>query len=404
MDIKVIKSAGDYEAALTEIEELVDLDPAPGTPAGEKIELLALVIENYEAKEFPSTLPDPIEAIRFRMEQAELNQRDLVPYLGSRSKVSEVLAGKRPLTLSMIRALHTGLGIPATVLLQDRDPALLEEEDVAWERFPLKEMVGRGWIEATAKEIRENAEELVRRFFAPLRGVVPVAAHYRQNEHIRSARGMDEYALHAWRARVLLKAKEMPPRGRYVPGSITPEVMRKVAQLSPSETGPLDARDFLSERGIAVVIEPHLAQTYLDGAAMLAPDGTPVIGLTIRYDRLDNFWYCLEHELAHVARHLNDEADQLFYDDLKVGDQGDSLEAQADALAEEALIPSEVWRNSPLTALHSPESVAHLAQEIRVHPSIVAGRMQFEANNYKILHQLVGRDEVRTYFPGIRWK
>ena len=402
MDTKVIKNARDYEVALAEIEKLIDLDPALDTQAGEKLELLALVVENYEAKEFPSTLPDPVEAIRFRMEQAGMNQRDLVPYIGSRSKVSEVLSGKRPLTLSMIRALHTGLGIPAKVLLQERDPALLEENSIEWERFPLKEMVARGWIKATAKEVRENAEELVRTFFAPLGGIVPVAAHYRKNEHVRSARGMDEYALHAWRARVLLKAKENPPRGRYVPGSVTPEFMREVAQLSRSECGPQAARDFLSQRGIALVVQPHLSQTYLDGAAMLSPDGVPVIGLTIRHDRLDNFWFCLEHELAHLGRHL-DEATNQFYDDLDVRGEGDPREAEADALAGEALIPEEVWQSSPLTALRSPDAVEHLAHQIGVHPAIIAGRMQFEANSYKILHQLVGRGEVRPCFPATKW-
>lgn len=399
MDIKVIRNAQDHALALAEVEKLIDLDPAPGTPAGEELALLALVIQEYEATEYPSTLPDPIDAIRFRMEQAGLSQRDLVPYFGSRSKVSEVLAGKRPLTLAMIRALHTGLGIPATVLLQDRDPALLDEEkDVEWERFPLKEMVARGWIRATAKEIRESAEDLVRELFTPLGGVAALAAHYRKNEHIRSARGMDEYALHAWCARVLVKVNENPPRGSYVPGSVTPELMRKVAQLSRSETGPLEAQEFLSERGIAVVIEPHLPQTYLDGAAMMALNGTPVIGLTIRHDRLDNFWFCLEHELVHVGRHVN-EPHTRFVDDLEVGDEGDPREAEADAVAGEALIPDAAWRESPASVLRSADAALHLADQLQIHVAIVAGRMQHSANNYRILHQLVGRGGVRRYFP-----
>ena len=80
-------------------------------------ELLALTVESYEKERFPIAPPDPVDADRFRMDQAGLSQRDLVSYLGSKSKVSEVLSGKRPLTLSMIRALHDGLGIPADVLL-----------------------------------------------------------------------------------------------------------------------------------------------------------------------------------------------------------------------------------------------------------------------------------------------
>lgn len=114
---KVIKNDCDYETALARIDQL--MDAAPGTPEGEELELLATLVEVYEDKHVSMELPDPIEAIRFRMEQSGLKQQDLVPYIGSRSKVSEVLAGKRRLSLNMIRALHKGLGVPAEVLLRE---------------------------------------------------------------------------------------------------------------------------------------------------------------------------------------------------------------------------------------------------------------------------------------------
>ena len=115
MHAKVIKSDRNYELALGRIEQL--MDAAPGTPEGDELELLATLVEIYERQRFPIDLPDPIEAIRFRMEQSGLRQRDLVKRVGSRSKVSEVLSGRRPLSLKMIRALHKGLGIPAEILL-----------------------------------------------------------------------------------------------------------------------------------------------------------------------------------------------------------------------------------------------------------------------------------------------
>ena len=114
---KVIKTDVEYEAALSRIEELLDADP--GTPEGDELELLATLVELYEKAAHPIDLPDPVEAVKFRMEQAELKQKDLVPFIGSRSKVSEVLSGQRPLSLPMIRKLHQGLGIPAEVLLQE---------------------------------------------------------------------------------------------------------------------------------------------------------------------------------------------------------------------------------------------------------------------------------------------
>lgn len=126
--IRVLRTEADYEVALAAIEGLMDLDAAPGTPTAERLEVLTLLVEDYEEREVPSSLPDPIEAIRFRMEQQGLKQADLVPFIGSRSKVSEVLSRRRSLTLSMMRALHSGLGIPAQVLLQDRTES---EEELA---------------------------------------------------------------------------------------------------------------------------------------------------------------------------------------------------------------------------------------------------------------------------------
>ncbi len=106
----------DYESALTYLETLMDSEA--GTPEEQDMELFAVLIENFEKEHFPIALPDPIEAIKFRMEQQGLTRKDLVPFIGSQSKVSEVLNGKRPLSISMIRALEKGLKIPAKILLQ----------------------------------------------------------------------------------------------------------------------------------------------------------------------------------------------------------------------------------------------------------------------------------------------
>lgn len=116
---KIIKTNADYENALSKAEKLIDLDPDPGTEAGDELELLALLIRHYEDEHFPMETPDPVNAIRFRMEQQGLLQKDLIPYIGSKSKVSEILAKKRPLTLKMIRALNKALNIPAEILLRE---------------------------------------------------------------------------------------------------------------------------------------------------------------------------------------------------------------------------------------------------------------------------------------------
>ena len=118
----ILKTEADYEAALERIEAL--MDAAPGSSEEEELELLAMLVERYEAEHYPIELPDPVEAIKFRMDQEGLTRKDMIKYLGSQSKVSEVLNYKRSLSLSMIRALTEGLNLPAEVLIQRSEPQM----------------------------------------------------------------------------------------------------------------------------------------------------------------------------------------------------------------------------------------------------------------------------------------
>jgi HTH-type transcriptional regulator/antitoxin HigA len=115
---RIIHTDEEHAAALLDLDRLLELDPARGSPEADELQLLALVIEIYEQRRWPVELPDPVDAILFVMDQRGLTRRDLEPYLGSRSRVSEVLARKRSLSLRMIRALHEGLGLPLQVLVQ----------------------------------------------------------------------------------------------------------------------------------------------------------------------------------------------------------------------------------------------------------------------------------------------
>ena len=279
-----------------------------------------MLIQGYESKRVSARPPDPLEAIRFRMEQQRLTQRDLVPFIGSRSKVSEILSGKRPLTLSMIRALHRGLGIPAESLLQEPGTAL-DEADVEWDRFPIREMVARGWVEGVSPRARCEPEDVVRRFVSALGGQLALPALYKKSK-LRTGRSLDKHALIAWTLRVAIRARREGPPGRCKLGTVTPDFMREVAQLSWSTRGPLLAQEFLQRHGIALIVEPHLPRTRLDGVAILIDTDQPVVGLTLRYDRLDNFWYALMHELVHVGLHLKT-VGESFCDDLDIEDHDD---------------------------------------------------------------------------------
>ncbi|HRJ60472.1 MAG TPA: ImmA/IrrE family metallo-endopeptidase [Azospirillaceae bacterium] len=397
MEIHPIRNDADYRKALRQIDGL--MDAGAGTQDADLLEVLSTLVEDYETRHFPLEAPSPVDAIRFRMEQEGLAPRDLIPYIGSRAKVSEVLSGKQPLTLSMIRALRDGLGIPADILLGQSGatlPDIVESPD--WGRYPLAAMAKLGWISDGVRSVKDRAEEIMRGMIARAGGgqqgnLVPL---YRKNDQTYRNSKADNFALHAWRLELLGRARSRSLPRSYRPGSIDLALMSELARFSRFQKGPMQAQGFLAHHGVHLVILAHLPRTYLDGAAMLADDGTPVIGLTLRYDRTDSFWFSLMHELAHVALHLDEQRASCFDDfDLK---DGDEIEKEADEMAQNALIPPEEWETSGVLDNPTPSAVMELAQRLKINPAIVAGRVRRETGNYRLLSQFVGSGEVRPLF------
>ena len=400
--IRSIQTDSEHEVALARIEEIFDA-PAE-TQENDELNVLLDLVELYEKKRYPIEMPDPISAIEFRMDQAGLTQADLVPYIGSRSKVSEVLSGKRDLTMSMARALHKHLGIPADVLLQERAASFDDSmEGIDFERFPLRAMAKRGWIE-NVPHLKDHAEELIRGLIGQAGGLkVASNPFYRKNDQRRINAKTDPYSLQAWCWKVMASANEDADAKKYEydQGRVDIGFLKEVARLSSNAGGPRLAKTFLAENGIALVIVSHLPKTHLDGAALRLADGRPVVGLTLRYDRIDNFWFTLMHELAHVGRHGYIE-DNQFVDDMTLrnvkGIAEDSTEIEADEWAEDALIPKDVWADSPVRDDPTPMSVIQLATWLEIHPAIVAGRVRYERGNYRLLSQFVGSGQVRKHF------
>ncbi len=401
MEPRVLKTEEDYEAALAYVEEL--MDAAPGSPEEEKLEVFALLIDTYEEAHHPIDLPDPIEAIKFRMEQQCLLQKDLVPYIGSQSKVSEVLNRKRPLSLNMIRALHEGLGIPAEVLLQE--PGKEIPEDCHDRRdYPFTEMFKRGYFDPFPGSLREaklRAERLLIDFFSIFEGVEPQPVLCR-----RTDRDPDVNALLAWQAQAMRMAQEeMNDLPDYEPEMVNDAALRTLVRQSYFSTGPQNARELLNRWGIHLIILRHLPKTYLDGASFMAPWGNPVVGLTLRYDRMDNFWFTLLHELGHVCLHL-DQAGLAFFDEThragadNTPEEVQEQEQEANAFAQKILIPEDVWERTRSTLLDEPseKSVRKVAEELRISPAILAGRIRWETQEYTRLGALVGARQVREQF------
>jgi len=398
---RLIKNQADYEKALSRIDIL--MDAKVGTAEFDELELLTALVEMYEERHHPIGPPDPIEAIKFRMDQLGLSRKAMVSYFGSKSKVSEVLNGKRSLTLAMMRSLNKELGISAEVLLRKPGANFPDQrQDLEWNKFPVLEMVRRCWLPRLGNA-KEKAEELMRKFIDRAGGMEAASAvFFRQGKGTRYFSKMDTYALTAWCLRVLIIARENPLKTKYVRGTIKMNTLKETARLSYFDDGPVLAKEYLGKQGIQLIALPHLPKTYLDGAAMLMPDGTPIIGLTLRHDRIDNFWFCLLHELAHIAKHLT-ASDKIIIDDFDQRrydiNSEDQIEKEADEMTQEGLIPKKIWDKKPIGEKAKEAEVEALAEKLRIHPAIIAGRIRFERNNYKLLSGYIGSGHIRKHFP-----
>jgi len=397
MHLKVIKTDAEHQQAIAALFALMDSNPAEGSDEADQLDVLSLLIERYEEAAFPIDLPGPVEAIRFRMEQQGLNQKDLVPCFGSPARVSEVLNGKRPLSVSMMRKLNRELGIPAEVLLHETGAELPTSED-QWDQSVLKAMAERDYFDGfkgSIQELKEYTGEWIGRFANLVPGIVQAApVLLRSTAHQRAGdKQVDALALWAWQTRVQQKAAERALANSFAPGSVDPDFMRRLAGESWAESGPVRAREFLNHHGVHLIVEPHLPKTYLDGAVMRDAAGNPIVALTLRYDRVGNFWFTLMHELAHVALHLD--GSRVFIDDLDSKGEVDTIESEADALACEALIPAKNWNK---TEIMTEADIQDLAGKLHISPAIVAGRWQRETGSYRKFSKLLGRDQVRCQF------
>lgn len=391
-EIKVIRTEEQYRAYLEQVEALMDVDTSKDQTAKDRLDLLCILIQDYESKHFQLDIPDPIDAIMFRMKELNLKQADLAPYFGTTSRVSEVLNGKRKLTLEMIRAISIGLNIPVETLIAPSKARDSADSEIDWKKFPIKEMESRGWIRIPSKE---KITETLTAYLASS-GLNFASTSYKRTLNGEAYSPNTKFALHAWLSRVVqksryTKANDYPFKKEF----ITKDFLREIAQLSWLETGPILAIKKLEKTGISVVIEPHLKGTRVDGACLKDADGKPIIALSLRYDRLDNFWFTLLHELAHVMKHLD--YNDTFVDDLD-HNSINQKEAEANRLAREAFIPRGIWKTSNAFLNPKREHIYDLANELRIHPAIIAGRLRSELNDYTIFNDLLGQNEVKKFF------
>lgn len=394
---KVIRTVADYNAALDAIDSIWNAEP--GTQEGDTLELLGKLVAEYEEEAFPISVPSPLDAVRFRMDQLGLKAKDMYPYLGGSSKTSEVLSGKRTLTLAMIRALHTHLGVPAEALIAEPMPDVDDDFLAFLDRIPLGAMAKEGYFAD-----HQIPSDLERAMLDKLEcaGLAPngVAFLCRKTDATRENAKMDMNALLAWMIEVQCRAGQEKLASPYAEGTIDDDFMREVARLSRLPDGPVVAQRYLAQHGVHLIYVPPLPKTYLDGACMYSPkSGNPVIGVTLRHDRIDNFWFVLLHELAHLKnRDLEKLNRQSIVDDLDVPAGDSDIEKQADKEASEATIPRADLKPYLGLGLASIANIGMLARRYRVHPALIAGQIRHETGDYRKFARMIGQGEVRKQF------
>jgi HTH-type transcriptional regulator/antitoxin HigA len=208
----------------------------------------------------------------------------------------------------------------------------------------------------------------------------------------------EDVLLHAWRAQVAKRAREMLSDERLSFDPLEISWLPDLVRLSVFKDGPRRAQDMLKQHGILLIPEGQIQGLAIDGAAFLE-SGIPVIGMTIRKDTVDNFWFTLLHEIGHAILHYRTGLAAGFFDQFETLST-DEQEIEADLFASNILISEERWRRSAARIAKSPAVIEVFARDIGIHPAIVFGRIRRERNNYAIFSQRIGMGSVRKQLMG----
>jgi HTH-type transcriptional regulator/antitoxin HigA len=350
-------------------------------------------VTTFEAEGL-ADLPDIL--IRARIARG-MSQRDLGVFVGVAEQQIQRYEAERYRSASLERlseiAAALDIAVKESAQLRTEPPAETGPES-AW-AFPVTEMFKRGYFEdfaGSAAQARKQAEHLIPDFFRHAAYDWTHAALHRRS--VRANANLQQASLAAWEARVSILAERRPLPVAFRHDVISHEWLNYLVGLSAQVDGPQAAVEHLRMSGVSLVIEPHLPGTLLDGAALQTPSNLFVVALTLRHDRLDNFWFTLLHEIAHLALHVGRGTYRAIFDETESPDVS-TIEADADHFAQEALIPAEKWKTCVSRFTLSERAVRSDAAKLGIHPAIVAGRIRREAGDYTLLPNLVGSGQVR---------
>ena len=254
----------------------------------------------------------------------------------------------------------------------------------------LKHARNHGWLKGGGAN-DENAISQLKRHIAEHVGDYGTPSLLRTGLNVEDH--TDDWVLLAWKAQVTRRAKAIidEKKLRYSPLNVA--WLMELVRLSCLAEGPSRVAQLLEAHGIVLIIEPYVPGMKVDGAAFLVDD-VPVVALTLLRDRLDNFWFTLLHEVAHVILHYRTGLASGFFDDVEHNHR-DEFEAEADRFAGNLLIPEAIWSRSPARITKSAEPVLRLAKQLSISPAIIFGRIRLERKDYAIFADKIGHGKVR---------
>lgn len=341
---------------------------------------------------------DPGAALIVARISRKLSQKELARKLGLREQAVQRYESEKYRSISLGNYLKFAsvLGLDWRIELGRPESggwALAQEISPVEIRKVVKHGRERGWFAYDASDedglsqLKRHMAEHVVKYGTPslLRTGLNVVDH------------SEDWVLLSWKAQVSRRAEAeaegLPP---YRPMEVL--WLQDLVHLSAREQGPALAVALLRAHGIILIIEPHIPGMGVDGAAFLVGD-VPVVALTLRRDSVDNFWFTLLHEIAHIILHYRTGLATGFFDSEEAS-SADDVEAEANSFAANLLVPEEVWRRSPARIAKNAAPIEALARQLGVHPAILFGRLRKERGDYSIFSNKIGQGTVRRQFPG----
>jgi HTH-type transcriptional regulator/antitoxin HigA len=257
----------------------------------------------------------------------------------------------------------------------------------------LKHARAHGWLEEGDSDEKEGVKRLIR-YVSEHVGRYGTPSLLRTGLNVRNH--AEDWVLLSWKAQITRKAERIIEAEKPAYRPLDLSWLKQLAKLSERESGPLLAQGLLKEHGVVLVIERNVPGMEVDGAAFLVDD-IPVIGMTLRRDALDNFWFTLMHEVAHVILHYRTGLASGFFDDVE-NVEVDEFEEEANKFAADLLVPEEVWSRSPARIAKVSKPIENLAKQLGIAPAILFGRIRFERKNFAIFADKIGQGSVRKLF------